>query len=296
MAIRVTQNMLNSHMLRNLSNSMGSMDKYQEQLSSRSKISKPSDDPVVATRGMYYRSALVENGQFQRNVNEATSWMELADKSMDEQTSIMKRVNELAVYSGNVALNQDSLKAIAEEIDQIKEQMGNLANQTVGGRYIFAGTDTQNPPYSDIQGDFVSDNNAEIRLEMNKNVFLPINVSGQALFNYPSNANNVFKLLDTLSSQLKAGKDATGYISDIQQQEDNLNAQRASLGARVNRVQLISERLGNEEVNLNKLMSDNEDADIAQVITNLKTQENVHSAALGAGARIIQPSLVDFLK
>lgn len=296
MAIRVTQNMLNSHMLRNLSNSMGSMDKYQEQLSSGRKISRPSDDPVVATRGMFYRSALVENGQFQRNVNEATSWMELADKAMDEQTSIMKRVDELAVYSGNVSLNSDSLKAIAEEIDQIKEQMGNIANQTVGGRYIFAGTDTQNPPYSYEEGNFVSDNNAEIRLEMNKNVFLPINVSGQALFNYPSKDKNVFKLLDTISAQLKEGKDVTGYITDIQQQEDNLNAQRASLGARVNRIELISDRLQNEEVNVNKLMSDNEDADVASVITNLKTQENVHSAALGAGARIIQPSLMDFLR
>lgn len=296
MAIRVTQNMLNSHMLRNLSNSMGSMDKYQEQLSSGRKIARPSDDPVVATRGMYYRSALIENGQFQRNVNEATSWMELADNSIDEQQSIMKRVNELAVYSGNVALNKDSLRAIAEEIDQIREQMGNLANQTVGGRYIFAGTDTQNPPYDSEQGKFVSDNNAEIRLEMSKSVFLPINVSGQALFNYPAKDKNIFNLLDKISSQLKEGKDVTDYITDIQQQEDNLSAQRASLGARVNRIQLIDDRLGTEEVSLNDLMSENEDADVSEVITNLKTQENVHSAALGAGARIIQPSLMDFLR
>lgn len=292
-------------MLRNLSQSMGSMDKYQEQLSSGSKIARPSDDPVVATRGMFYRSSLIENEQFQRNVNEAISWMELTDKAMDEMGSILKRVRELAVNSGNVALNKDSLRAIAEEIDQIKEHMGNLANQTVGGRYIFAGTDTQNPPYDYDKGEFVSTNNAEIRLEMNKRIFLPINVSGQAIFNYPdsqnnvfypNSQNNVFKLMDKLSNQLRNGEKITDQIAAIEQQEDNLNAQRASLGARMNRIQLISERLQNEEINLNKLKSDNEDADISEVITKLKTQENVHRAALGAGARILQPSLMDFLR
>jgi len=49
MAVRVTQNMLNRNMLRNLYNSMGNMDKLQEQLSSGKKVSKPSDDPVIVT-------------------------------------------------------------------------------------------------------------------------------------------------------------------------------------------------------------------------------------------------------
>lgn len=294
MAIRVTQNMLNNRMMRNLSNSMGSMDKYQEQLSSGRKISRPSDDPVVATRGMFYRSALMENAQFQRNVDETKSWMELSDKALDESSNVMQRVHELAVYSGNVALNKDSLKAIAEELSQIKDHMGNLANQTVGGRFIFAGTDTQTAPFQN--GDFVSTNNAEIRLELNKKVFLPINVNGQQVFNYPDNANNIFKLFDTMVKDLNEGKDITGHLTAIENQADNINANRASLGARINRIDLISERLQNEDVNLNKLMSDNEDADIADVITQLKTQENVHRSALGAGARILQPSLMDFLR
>lgn len=294
MAIRVTQNMLNNHMLRNLSNSMGSMDKYQEQLSSGRKVSVPSDDPVVAARGMFYRTSLIENGQFQRNVNEAISWMELSDKALDEAGTIMQRVSELAVYSGNAALGPDSLAAIAEEIDQIKQHVGDLANQQVSGRYIFAGTDTFTAPAQN--GDFVSTNNADIRLELNKQVFLPINVNGQQIFNYPDNANNVFKLLDKLSAELKSGKSVAGYLDDINAQSDNLNAQRASLGARINRIDLVSERLQNEEISLNKLMSDNEDADMEEVITQLKTQENVHRSALGAGARILQPSLMDFLR
>ncbi|MGD8190284.1 flagellar hook-associated protein FlgL [Brevibacillus ginsengisoli] len=296
MSVRVTQTMLNNNMMRNLNSSMRNMDKLQEQLSSGRKINRPSDDPVVATRGMFYRSSLIENEQFQRNVNEAQSWMELSDKSLDEANTVMQRVRELVVYSGDGALEKSSLESIAEEIDQIKDHLGNIANQTVGGRYIFAGTDTKNPPYDYDKKQFTNTNNADIKLEMNKQIFLPINVNGQTVFNYKSDGNNIFNVLDNIVSVLKSGKEVSGQLKNVDSQIDNLLAQRASLGARTNRIELIKDRLSNEEVSVTKLMSDNEDVDTAQVITDLKMQENVHRAALGAGSRIIQPSLLDFLR
>lgn len=296
MGVRVTQNMLNSNMMRNLNSSMRNMDKLQDQLSSGRKINRPSDDPVVATRGMFYRSSLIENDQFQRNVNEAQSWMELSDKSLDEANTIMQRVRELVVYSGDGALEKSSLDAIAEEISQIKDHLGNIANQTVGGRYIFAGTDTKNAPYDYSTKQFTSTNNAEIRLEMNKQIFLPINVDGQAIFNFKPNGKNIFNVLDDIVGELKTGKDVTGQLKNLDDQINNMLAERASLGARINRIELIKDRLSNEEVNVTKLMSDNEDVDTAEVITQLKTQENVHRAALGAGSRVIQPTLLDFLR
>lgn len=296
MGVRVTQNMLNNNMMRNLNNSMRNMDKLQEQLSSGRKISRPSDDPVVATRGMFYRSSLIENDQFQRNVNEAQSWMELSDKSMEEANSIMQRVRELVIYSGNGGLTKQSFDAIKEEIMQIKDHLGNVANQTVGGRHIFAGTDTKTPPYDYNKGDFVSTNNAEIRLEMNKQIFLPINVNGQEVFNFKPDGKNIFNVLDDIVAELKDAKSATSQLKAFDKQLDNLLSQRASLGARVNRIELIKDRLANEEVSVTKLMSDNEDVDTAEVITNLKMQENVHRAALGSGSRVIQPTLLDFLR
>ncbi len=296
MGMRITQNMMNSNMLRNLNRSMQSMDKYQQQLASGMKINRPSDDPTGAAKAMYFRSALIENAQFQRNANEAVTWMDQSDSALDEATQIMKRVHDLAIYSGNVGLQSDSLKAIAEEIDQIRAHMGNIANQTVDGRYIFAGTDTLHPPFDYSKGEFTNENGADVNLEMSKEVFVPINVNGQKVFNFPSKTDNVFNLLTKLSEDLKAGKDITQYIDTIDKQSDNINAVRSSLGARVNRIELINSRLQSEEVSLNKLMSDNEDADPAEVITNLKTQENAQRTALGVGARILQPSLLDFLR
>lgn len=302
MAIRVTQNMLNNSMLRNLHNSMSKLDRLQEQLSSGRKVSRPSQDPVVAARGMFYRTSLMENEQFLRNAEEAHSWMEMSDKILDEVGNIMKRVSELLIYSGDGAISPEDLKTMGMEVAELKEQLGNLANQTINGRYIFGGTDTTTPPYDPNvvtatgTGDFVSTNGNELKLELSQGVTLPINVNAQRIFNYPNNANNIFKLLDQIITDLSNGQSAAQYETALNQQYDNLLAERASLGARVNRIELVLERLKNEEVSIKELKSKNEDADMAKVITDLKTQESVHRAALGAGARIIQPTLLDFLR
>lgn len=300
MAVRVTQNMLNSNMLRNLHNSMRSMDNLQHQLSSGSKIAKPSDDPVVAARGMFYRSSLMENDQYIRNVDEAQSWMDMTDSTMDEVGNVMKRIKELLVYSGDGAISPADLNTMASEVRELKTHLGTLANQQINGKYIFAGTDTNIPPYDPTanggKGDFVSTNSSPINLEVSQNVFVTSNINAQNLFNYPNNANNMFKVLDNIITELSNGRSAAQFITGIDQQFDKLLAERASLGASVNRVDLIAERLKGQEVNITGLMSKNEDADMAKVMTELKTQESVHNAALGSGARIIQPTLLDFLR
>ncbi|MFD2369394.1 flagellar hook-associated protein FlgL [Brevibacillus sp. GCM10020057] len=299
MSVRVTQTMLNNNMLRNLSRSMGQMDKLQMQLSSGRLINRPSDDPVIAARGIHYRTLLAENDQYQRNADEAQSWMELTDKSMDEAGSILQRVRELVVYSGDGALESSSFEAMAKEIRQIKEQMGTIANQMLGSRYIFAGTDTQTPPYNVTTGQFENTNSNEIKLEMSEGVLVPININPQGTFNFKGasgTGDNIFQLLDKMATQLENGQDATSFLGELDDQIDNFLAQRATLGARMNRIELVQGRLQEQGLSISALMSKNEDADVAEVITNLKTQENVHRAALGAGAQIIQPTLLDFLR
>jgi flagellar hook-associated protein 3 FlgL len=292
--------MLNSNMLRNLHKSMGTMDKLQQQLSSGSKINKPSDDPVIAARGMFYRSSLMENDQYKRNVDEAQSWMDMTDSTMDEMGNIMKRVKEILVYTGDGAVSADDLKAMGAEVEELKKHMGTLANQQINGKYIFAGTDTNKPPYDATAkagaGDFVSTNSSPINLEVSQGVLVTSNVNAQNIFNYPNNANNMFTVLNNIIGELSNGRTATQFQTAMDDQYNKLLAERASLGANVNRVELIAERLDTQEVSITGLMSKNEDADMAKVMTDLKTQESVHNAALGSGARIIQPTLLDFLR
>ncbi|GAB7389196.1 flagellar hook-associated protein FlgL [Bacillaceae bacterium] len=302
MSLRVTQGMLNKQMLANLSNSYRALGKYQDQLASGKKINKPSDDPVVAVRGMYYRSTLMEIEQFKRNAEQGQSWMELTDEALGQATDVLQRVRELVVQGSNGTFEQSSLDAIAAEIEQLKEHLGEIANTSIAGRYIFAGTDTLTPPYDAASGSFTNQNGDPIRLEVNKGEYVKINVNGTDVFKFSvtdsdgTNYDGIFEVLDGIISDLRNGVSPGKYLDVLDKQTDHILAERAALGARMNRMELTISRLDQSEVTAKKLLSEAEDADMAKVITELKAQENVHRAALAAGARIIQPTLVDFLR
>ena len=103
---------------------------------------------------------------------------------------------------------------------------------------------------------------------------------------------------DNFIAALDAGDhDAVNdIIAELDLDTNNLLRVRADVGARVNRIELTANRLDNDNINFTKLMSENEDVDMAETIMNLKNEENVYRASLAGGARIIQPSLVDFLR
>lgn len=296
MGFRINQNMLNQNMLSNLQKSYEAMDKYQNQLSSGKKISKPSDDPVVAVRGMYYQTSLNEIDQFKKNSNEAQSWLQTTDDATSQITDVLQRVRELTVQGLNGANDASAKNSIAKEISQLKDQLGDIANTDMGGRYVFAGTDTQTPPYDTSQKKFVNTNQEKMEWQVGKGSSIPVNVNGTDVFNYNG---GIFQVLDNITVGLEDPNGVpsnNNYLNQIDDQTNNLLGIRADLGARMDRAQLSSSRLDDLNTSTTSLLSQDEDADIAQVITNLQTQQNVYRAALSVGAQIIQPSLADFLK
>lgn len=453
--MRVTQSMLSNNMLRNLNTSYGKMSKLQDQVNSGKKITRPSDDPVVAIKGMGYRTELEKIGQYTRNLGEAHNWLDTSDSSLGEVGDALNRVKELVVQAANDTNTADDREKIKAEIDQIKEQIRDLANTQTGGKYIFSGSNTQSPLYIDVQhvdqeklqkhfdellnnfteattyqtslpipatlplaeqaaaqanldaavaavtatkdqlADFENEianddleayfnkymtddektelitttrvinarytvesgetvnpldrltnisltkppvppaivstaleavvetipntvgvgsktgtlRNGEVKIEVFDSIQLQVN----------SEATDLFARIDTFMSKvseaLKTGSDTNNAtdISSLLGGVINLNdpsakgtdfsdiqgallAARADVGAKQNRIEMMENRLAIQEVNVTKQMSNNEDVDYAKAITEMTTQESIHQAALSVGAKIIQQTLVDFMR
>ncbi|WNB92716.1 flagellar hook-associated protein FlgL [Bacillus sp. NEB1478] len=292
--MRVTQSMLSNNMLRHISQSYEQMGKTQEQLSTGKKISRPSDDPVVAMKGMSYRTNLTEVEQYKRNLSEAYNWMENSDASLDKATSVMQRIRELTVQASNGTLEDSQKEMIAKEVGQLKEHLGSIANTQIAGKYLFNGNDTTSAPVDlSTNPPTLSINENPVKIEMSKGIEVAVNINPTHVFN-----QDLFKNITDLEDALK-GNNATpinDFLGKLDKNIDSLVAERAELGARNNRLELIDDRVSEQEVIANRILSDNEDADIERVITDLKMQETVQRAALSVGARIIQPSLMDFLR
>ncbi|MCL6570280.1 MAG: flagellar hook-associated protein FlgL [Bacillus sp. (in: Bacteria)] len=302
MSYRVTQSMLNSNMLFNLQQSNKSMEKYQEQVTSGKKVNKPSDDPVTAVRGMVYRSSLNDVDQYQRNAGDGISWMTSSDEALDEVTSVIHRVRELTVQGQNGSNDASVRDAIAKEINQLKEHLGEIANSQIAGKYIFAGTDVKTPPYKadpTVVGspkEFTNNNQEILELVVGQTNKVQINVQGSNVFNNDGQGG-IFKLLSDIVTDFNSpNASTTDHLGKLESQLDNLLKERSDLGARMNRMELSISRLDGLEVSTSSLLSKEEDVDISKTIIYLKTQEAVQNAALSVGARIIQTSLVDFLR
>ncbi|RAK19926.1 flagellar hook-associated protein 3 FlgL [Anoxybacillus vitaminiphilus] len=294
--MRITQSMLTNNSLRNISQSYGRLDKYQEQLSTGKKIQRPSDDPVVAMKGMHYRSSLTEIEQYQRNLSEVYTWMENSEAALEHTTKVLQRARELVVQAKNGTLTPEDKQAIAREIEQLKKDLVQAANTKVAGKYIFNGTNIAQAPVTEQNSPnapIVQNNNDDFLVEVAKGVKLKANINPRNVF-----SQELFDTLQQIENTLNdvASGDLDSLLKNLDDHLNSALAERAELGARYNRLELIEQRLAEQQVIAKRMISDNEDADIEKVITDLKAQESVHRAALAVGARVIQPTLLDFLR
>lgn len=303
--MRITQSMLQNNMLRHLFKSQQEMDKYFTQIYTGKKIRRPSEDPVIAMRGIGYRTELEEVKQYQRNVSNVWSWMDHADDALDKATKVMQRLEELAIQAKNDTLSQSERHSILEEVKQLEQHLITIANTSVNGRYIFNGTDTNHAPvvYDESEGKGIiwepADPNVEsgrdkpVIIEVSKGITFEVNIDPDSVF-----PQELFDVVKDFKDALNGDplKDIDDSIGALQEMTQKIIRGRADLGARMNRLELIEDRLSQQGIIAEDIMKKNEGVDFEEAVMNLLAQEAVHRAALASGAKLIQPSLIDFLR
>lgn len=295
--------MLSDNMLRNLSNSYSKLGKVQEQINTGKKVNRPSDDPVVAMKGIGFRTELNNVKQFSRNIGEAYNWLNTTDDTLDKIGSALQRANELMVQASSDSMTNDDRVKIDSELQQLRQHVQDLSNTQIGDRYIFSGTKTTTEPYQFGIGyptvdptDMSDSYNKTIEIEVFDGITMQINLNPIPLF------NEIDQMFQDISNDIndtitpKTGKDLSKYLNTIDSNMNKILVTRADIGARQNRVELMDSRLQSQEIIATERMSENEDIDYEKAITEMITQESIHRAALSVGARIIQPTLTDFLR
>lgn len=186
--MRMTNKIMQNNSLYNINNNKILQDKLSTQMSTQKKLTRPSDDPVIAIRALRLRTSVSELTQYNdKNAPDAESWLDVTGKALGTVTEVLTDMTKQANKGSNKDLGSEDLRIIVEQIKSLRDEFYSTGNVDYAGRYVFTGyrTDTtmsftkeveeNMPSYSITEqntiGDFDSINYTDIgRLDgMNKN-------------------------------------------------------------------------------------------------------------------------------
>lgn len=304
--MRVTSAMQNTQLLRNMRYMNSNAIDLNNKLSSGQRIHRPGDDPVGIGYQMRYDSELNRNDEFTANAQMGTGMLRTMDSLMQQASDVLKRVRTLVQQASTGTTPDDARVANAAELKQLKEQLVMIGNSSYNGRYLFNGQKTDIPPYTSTGAATETTDEGIYRLNVSPAVTVPVSITGELIFGkavdttkpIDKDNDNIFQMMDDM---IKAAEnnDIDGLLNGLDRidaSSDRINTQWAEIGARMNRFELMENRLADDKVSLKTERGQVADVDMPGSIIALKTQENVMQAALATGARIMQVSLIDFIR
>lgn len=292
--MRVTQQLMADSLNQHLGASLRRLYQESRKIATGKRIQYPSDDPVAMEASLRLGSVVSQMEQYLKNVADALSWLDITESSLGQIGEGLHRARELAVRAANGPLSPGDRADIAKEIAQIADDLVSIGNTRFGDRYIFGGRRTQSPPFV-RNGEYQyvgSPQGGQVVYEIGPGLTLSLGVTGDAA---------IMPAVEALVALEKAllSDDFDGTVealSLIDAAFETVLRWRSEIGARMSRLELTEARYEQDLINLRGLLSDKEDIDYAESIMRLKQEESLYQAALAATARIIQPSLIDFLR
>ncbi len=291
--MRISQKMIADNSLRNIQANQNRVDQLESQITSGSRITKPSDDPIGAARALSLQESLDQSTQFGRNIDQATSWLNATDAALGSVTDSIARARELAVEAANGTLSSSDRGALQAEVTQLQQHLLDLSHSKYGSYFLFAGTRTDQPGFtqaSSAAANYQGNQNQVLR-EISPGVTIAVNVDPRTTF------KNVWDSLDQLQQGLSAGdlSQIQSSLTTFDTALDDVNNSRSQVGARVNRLEALKSRQDSVSVNLTELLSQVKDVDMASAITNFSMAQVVYQASLKASSQLMQTSLLDYL-
>ena len=305
-AFRVTQRSITTTTMRGLQANQTRMQQLQEQLSSGRQVNRPSDSPVKTVEAMQFRGTLSRTEQYIRNADDGLALLGVTDSALSGSLDLTRRVRELTLQGMNGSVNAQGREAIAVEIDGLRDGLLALANTRYLDRPVFGGNTGGTTAYGTSAtgtpgGAFAGDTGAAVRT-VAAGTQVEVNVTGPAAYG-DGTAEQLFEVLRGLSAQLRGEPGAPGGVTDLRDGLSKLDRATeriigalGTVGARMNRVEAMKAKAEEQRVTVTNSLSEVESIDLPKTIMELQMQEVAYKSALGATARVVQPSLLDFLR
>lgn len=312
--MRITNANIMSSYLKDVQNNLQSMDKLNTQLNTSKQINKMSDDPYKAVKIINTQNEISNVEAYNYNCDEITGWLDITDEALDRVGNLSSEIKTL-LTSIQGTFGPDEIKAVQTEINEKMKQLGEAMNTTYAGRFVFGGSITDQPPVKIETNPDTGLVTLSISEKGNPKLDekLKVEISDGITLDYNLTINNITKtegketgktsgldILNDIVQKLESDPVDMDEIRKLSSDLDNymndtLN-NRSLVGAKTNTVEAI--KSSNEEniLEMKGAFSLMQDVDFAEKFMELKEAEMVYNASLQVGAKLLKPTILDYLR
>lgn len=313
--MRITNSsMLVSHMY-DVQETLQRMDKLNNQLDTGKQVNRVSDDPHKAIKIMNLNNEIKYTEKYNYNIDEIVGWMNNTDSSLEEVGRALNDIKDSILKVGNGAYTEEEFKAINADVNVKIRELGETLNSSYAGRHMFGGSNVDEAPVNikeNADGTVTLElnskaNSDDLKADISDGINIDYNVSVEEIFDtgkggkdYLSAINDVSKLLNDISNGKDVEVNKEKLTGDVKVKIDSFfnNAldNRTKLGVRVSTAENIK-NLNNEHIlNMKGVLSADQDINHVEKFSELKSVELVYNASIQAGLKLIQPSILDYLR
>lgn len=306
----------NSSMIRNhmydVQEGLQRMDNLNRQIDSQKQINRVSDDPHKAIKIMNLNNEIKYAEKHNQNVEEVVGWMNNTDANLEEFGTLLGDIKNSILKVGNGTYSDEEMKAIQAEMNEKIKALGETLNTTHGGRYMFGGTSVDEPPVQIEEKDGVvtlklnpNINSEDLKAEISDGINLDYNVSASEIFNkdgknYLDSINDLSKLMNDIANGVDVEDNKKELLGDVKQNIDDFFNHtvdtRTKFGVKVNTAEKIKDLNDENILNMKGVLSLEQDVNYVDKFIELKSAEMVYNASIQVGAKLIQPSILDYLR
>ena len=272
------------------------MNTSREEVSTGKKIQEPSDNPVNYSKSARFRNTINKNQQYLSTLESSIGWIQTSTEVLDQMADRLLDAKDIATRAADLSTNDDSSRAtMSDQVDDIIEEMVSLGNSTHLDKYLFAGNNTkgQKPFYYNGNTVQYGGNDKKLYRKAAENFNVAINIEGSQFMEH-----DIFASLENLKNALDNGnkQGINESIGNLKDSADQVAAMNTAMGSLHNQLSTTKHRLETTNLNLKSYLSNNEDADMAEAITQYNAQETAYKAALQATSDALSLNILNFIR
>lgn len=298
---RITHSSVAQNALANMQAAYARSARVSDQLTSGKKLQVPSDDPSGAVATMKLRSDLRAQEQYARNGQDGLGWLSVADSALQSASSELRSAYEAVLQASNQGImNEDSRLALAQKVRAVRDEMVSIANRTYLDRPVFGGTTLGTTAFEatpDATGQYVflGDTGA-VNRRLDDSTTVRVDTPAADAF-VGADGKSVFQMLTEVADHIESSPELLSVdIGRIQAAAKQITSTLADVGVRYNRVESLRLTAQDAQITLQAGISDIEDVDIPKAMIEMRMADMAYQASLAATAKVIQPTLLDFLR